>query len=106
MLGYHNKPDATAETLVTDADGDVWLRTGDIAHVDDDGLCFITDRKKELIKSKGPSVFSFEFLLPLLVAGRKKAIAELLIPPLSLPTSFFRRTLDFGSNRVPSRTSR
>ncbi|GAA6012359.1 hypothetical protein JCM11491_007109 [Sporobolomyces phaffii] len=66
MLGYHNKPDATAETLVTDADGDVWLRTGDIAHVDDDGLCFITDRKKELIKSKGFQVAPAELEATLL----------------------------------------
>lgn len=53
MLGYHNKPEATAETLVKDERGDVWLKTGDIGHYDDEGCCFITDRLKSLIKVKG-----------------------------------------------------
>ncbi len=37
MAGYFNRPDATAETLLTDDDG-VWLRTGDIVTVDEDAL--------------------------------------------------------------------
>ncbi len=52
MAGYFNRPDATAETLVTDADG-TWLRTGDIVTVDDDGYVTIHDRAKEMIKYKG-----------------------------------------------------
>ena len=49
MQGYLNRPDATAETITDDG----WLRTGDIASVDDDGYFFIHDRLKELIKVKG-----------------------------------------------------
>lgn len=49
MLGYLNNPKATAE--VVDADG--WLRTGDIAHYDDQGYFYVTDRLKELVKVKG-----------------------------------------------------
>ena len=49
MLGYLNRPDATAEMI--DADG--WLHTGDIGHCDEDGFLFVTDRLKELIKRKG-----------------------------------------------------
>lgn len=49
MLGYLNNPAATAATM--DADG--WLRTGDIARIDEDGYLFIVDRLKELIKYKG-----------------------------------------------------
>ncbi len=47
--GYWKKPEATAECF--DADG--FFRTGDIAHFDADGFLFITDRKKELLKTSG-----------------------------------------------------
>ena len=47
--GYWHKPAATAECL--DADG--WFSTGDIAHLDADNFLFITDRKKELLKTSG-----------------------------------------------------
>ena len=47
--GYWHKPEANAECF--DAEG--WFRTGDIAHLDADGFLFITDRKKELLKTSG-----------------------------------------------------
>lgn len=49
MKGYLNNPEATAETM---AEGG-WLRTGDLAEIDEDGFMFIRDRLKELIKYKG-----------------------------------------------------
>ena len=49
MLGYLNRPDATAETI--DADG--FLHTGDVATVNAQGAIRIVDRVKELIKYKG-----------------------------------------------------
>jgi long-chain acyl-CoA synthetase len=47
--GYWQKPAANAECF--DAEG--WFRTGDIAHLDADGFLYITDRKKELLKTSG-----------------------------------------------------
>ncbi len=46
MLGYQDRPDATAAIL--DADG--WLRTGDLGRIDADGNVYVVDRLKELIK--------------------------------------------------------
>ena len=47
--GYWHKPAANAECF----DEEGWFRTGDIAHLDQDGFLYITDRKKELLKTSG-----------------------------------------------------
>ncbi len=49
FAGYWRKPDATAQVI--EADG--WFHTGDIARQDADGFLYVTDRKKELIKTSG-----------------------------------------------------
>ncbi len=51
MRCYLNKPEATAEVLQ-----DGWLRTGDLAHVDDDGYVTIVDRKKNIIIRGGENI--------------------------------------------------
>ena len=49
FAGYWRKPEASAECF----DEEGWFRTGDIGHFDSDGFLYITDRKKELLKTSG-----------------------------------------------------
>ncbi len=59
MRRYWNKPEATAETIVVDEKGTRWLRTGDVAFVEEyapGGVFHVVDRIKELIKVKGNQV--------------------------------------------------
>ncbi|MFH2103140.1 MAG: long-chain fatty acid--CoA ligase [Chloroflexota bacterium] len=59
MKGYHNMPTETENSLRNMGDG-VWLFTGDIARMDEDGYFYIVDRKKELIKPGGYQVWPRE----------------------------------------------
>ena len=59
MKGYWEKPEETREKLV-DIDGETWLRTGDLGSMDDEGYFHFYDRKRDLIKYKGYSVFARE----------------------------------------------
>lgn len=56
MKGYWNRPDDTAKTI--DADG--WLKTGDIAVLQEDGYMKIVDRKKDMIVVSGFNVYPNE----------------------------------------------
>lgn len=55
MLGYHNQPQATAETI-----RDGWLHTGDFATMDEEGFFYIVDRKKDMIVSGGENIYPRE----------------------------------------------
>ena len=55
MVEYWNRPDATAETLV-----DGWLRTGDVAVMNEEGFVSIQDRIKDMIISGGENVYPAE----------------------------------------------
>ena len=62
--GYWQKPLETAATFTADG----WFRTGDIARIDEDGFLFITDRKKELLKTSGGKMIA-----PQPIEGKLKA---------------------------------
>jgi long-chain acyl-CoA synthetase len=55
MMGYHNRPEATAETIVNG-----WLLTGDMGYMDEEDYLYIVDRKKDLIISKGINIYPRE----------------------------------------------
>jgi len=56
MKGYWQRPEETAKVMY----GDGWLRTGDIARMDEDGYFYIVDRKKDMILVSGFNVYPNE----------------------------------------------
>ncbi|HMD75793.1 MAG TPA: long-chain fatty acid--CoA ligase, partial [Terracidiphilus sp.] len=98
FAGYWQKPAANAECF--DAEG--FFRTGDIGHFDADGFLFITDRKKELLKTSGgkmvaPQPIENKLKINLLVAqaalvgDRHKFISALLSPNFAALEEWARR---------------
>ncbi|MEB3765906.1 MAG: long-chain fatty acid--CoA ligase [Desulfurococcales archaeon] len=59
MKGYHNMPEENKKVFF-ECCGRRWVRTGDMAKMDEEGYFFIVDRKKDIIKYKGYSVFPRE----------------------------------------------
>jgi long-chain acyl-CoA synthetase len=57
MIGYHGMPAETANVLRKDKDGKVWLHSGDIARMDEDGYFYIVDRKKDMALISGFNVY-------------------------------------------------
>jgi long-chain acyl-CoA synthetase len=60
MKGYWRNAEETAETLRRREDGRLWLHTGDVGYIDDEGYIFLTDRKKDMIKMSGYQVWPRE----------------------------------------------
>ena len=55
VKGYWRNPEATAETFI-----DGWVRTGDLARLDEEGFCYIADRAKDMIIRGGENIYSSE----------------------------------------------
>ena len=55
VRGYWNKPEATAQTFV-----DGWLKTGDIARLDEEGFVYIVDRMKDMLIRGGENIYCIE----------------------------------------------
>jgi long-chain acyl-CoA synthetase len=87
FVGYWKKPEATAEAIEPDG----WFHTGDIGRIDEDGFLYVTDRKKELIKTSGGKMIAPQPIEGLLkdsllidnaaVVGDRHKFLSLLIAP-------------------------
>lgn len=87
FAGYWNKERETAEAFTPDG----WFKTGDIGRIDDAGFLFVTDRKKELLKTSGGKLIapqpienklkSSSFVGQAALVGDKHKFASVLISP-------------------------
>ncbi len=55
VAGYWQRPEETAATFI-----DGWVRTGDLARLDEEGFCYIVDRAKDIIIRGGENIYSIE----------------------------------------------
>jgi len=55
VRSYWNKPEASAQTFV-----DGWVKTGDLARLDEEGFCFIIDRAKDMLIRGGENIYCIE----------------------------------------------
>ena len=53
--GYWRQPEATAETFI-----DGWVKTGDLAKLDEEGFCYIVDRAKDMLIRGGENIYCVE----------------------------------------------
>ncbi len=87
MQGYYKNPDATREVM----DSEGWFHTGDVGYLDKDNYLFITDRKKDLLKTAGGkyvapqpienALKTSSYILNAMVLGdKRKFIVALIVP--------------------------
>jgi acyl-CoA synthetase (AMP-forming)/AMP-acid ligase II len=75
MVGYWNRPEATAEAVI-----DGWLYTGDVATIDEDGFVTIVDRVKDMLISGGENVYPAEIESVLLAHEKIADVGVIGIP--------------------------
>jgi len=106
MQGYYKSPEATREVLSDDG----WFRTGDIGFLDKDNYLFITDRKKDLLKTAAGKFVAPQpienllktspYILNAMVVGdqRKFVVALIVVNPATLSAKLAEEDLNFSSN--------
>jgi len=75
MIGYLNKPEATAETVKNG-----WLHTGDVGYMDEDGYIYIVDRKKDMINRGGENIYPREIEIAIEANPKVGEVAVIGIP--------------------------
>jgi long-chain acyl-CoA synthetase len=86
FVGYWNRPEETRAALQ-----DGWFKTGDIGHIDADGYLWVTDRKKDLIKTSGGKFIAPQpientlklnaFIAVAAILGEKRKFPAVMISP-------------------------
>jgi len=106
MQGYFNSPDATREVLSDDG----WFKTGDIGYLDKDNYLFITDRKKDLLKTAAGKFVAPQpientlktspYILNAMVVGdQRKFVVALIVPnPVTVSAKLAEDGVKFSSN--------
>jgi long-chain acyl-CoA synthetase len=106
MQGYYRAPEATREVLSEDG----WFSTGDIGYLDKDNYLFITDRKKDLLKTAAGkfiapqplenSLKTSPYILNAMVVGdkRKFIVALVVANPVTVGARLAEEGLHFASN--------
>ena len=79
MLGYLNKPEATAETI-----RDGWLHTGDVGYMDEEGYIYIVDRIKDMINRGGENIYPREIEIILESHPKVAEVAVIGVPDPAL----------------------
>lgn len=77
MLGYLDNPEETAQTLKEHADGKVWLHTGDLGFMDEDGFVYFKQRIKRMIITSGYNVYPSQ--LENIIDGHEKVLLSCVI---------------------------
>ncbi len=77
MLGYMDNPEETASTLRRHGDGRIWLHTGDLGHMDQDGFVYFRQRIKRMIVTSGYNVYPSQ--LENIIDGHEKVLLSCVI---------------------------
>lgn len=106
MQGYYKAPEATRDVLSEDG----WFKTGDIGYLDKDNYLFITDRKKDLLKTAGGKFVAPQpienalktspYILNAMVVGdQRKFVVALIVPnPATVSAKLAEEGLKFSTN--------
>ena len=113
MQGYYKSPESTREVLSEDG----WFKTGDIGYLDQDNYLFITDRKKDLLKTAAGKFVAPQpienilktspYVLNAMIVGdqRKFVVALIVINPVTLASKIGRGRLELFVGRPDGRSS-